>query len=286
MYRNNGKWIVALMLIALLAGALPTLAQTSTPVPTGTPSSSDSSMLRLELRGVVEEIDGGLAIVSGQPVDLSQAREINARLRVGMRVKVEYRLVNGMWVVDEIDQDDDDSSDDSNDDSSDDAPRMELYGPIERLDATTIVVGGQTINLREAREIRAQLRVGEQVEIKFRLQNGVWVVDEIDNDDDDSDDDNSRGRGSDDDSRDDNSQGRGSDDDSSSDDRSGRSSDDDRSGSDDSGSDDDDDRGGSSSNDSSDDSSSDDSSSDDDNDDDRGSDDSNDDNDDDDSDDD
>lgn len=83
------------------------------------------------MRGTLDEVGDGFIVISGQQFDLNDLTKIEGALVVGASVKIEVRLVDGVFVLEEVDlaghdhdedsNEDDDESDDDSDDSVDDS---------------------------------------------------------------------------------------------------------------------------------------------------------------------
>ncbi len=74
----------------------------ATPAPGATPAPSLRAG-EFELTGILESLDGMIAVVSGQTIDLSSA-EIYGTLTPGQVVDVHLRRVNGVWIAREIER--------------------------------------------------------------------------------------------------------------------------------------------------------------------------------------
>jgi hypothetical protein len=90
-----GRWLVLAALILGVAfspalGARPALADDSSKVET-----------KIELTGKITRMGSGFIIVNGLRIITSGA-EIEGRLRVGVTVKVEMRLIGGRYIAEEV----------------------------------------------------------------------------------------------------------------------------------------------------------------------------------------
>jgi hypothetical protein len=171
--RLRGLLMTALLVLLLVVvpGAL---AQTATPT-------DDDDRDDRYFYGVLESLTEIEAVVSGRSFVVQARTEIDGDVAVGIAVEVEYRVIDGQDVADEID--------DLNDDDDDDDDNYYFFGLLESLDETTAVVSGHSFRLASNVEIDDDVEVGEYVEVEFILIDNLPVAVEIDDTDDDDDDD-------------------------------------------------------------------------------------------------
>jgi hypothetical protein len=128
-----------------------------------------------ELTGSVESITGAVMVVSGQSFNTASA-EIGSGVVVGVRVKVHFTIVDGVFVAREVSL--------AAAPRRDDTPRgdrvgeNELTGTVESIAGAVMVVSGQSFNTASA-EIGSGVIVGAQVKVHYAVVDGVNVAREI-----------------------------------------------------------------------------------------------------------
>jgi len=135
--------------------------------------------------GVLESLTATEAIVNGVTFDASRAI-LDDDVAVGVAVKVEYVIIEGVFVATEIETDDDSNVNDNDDDRFEDYYH---YGVLESLTATQAIVSGVTFDASRA-ILDDDVAVGVAVKVEYLIIEGVFVATEIETDDDSNDDSN------------------------------------------------------------------------------------------------
>lgn len=175
--RLNSKRVVVLLalVIALIAQSF-VMAQTRVP--------------EVEIVGVVSAMTNASITVGTQVFDTSKA-EIKSGVEIGATVKVHaVENATGEWVAREVElaiiqtpTAESTSSPESTPSPDVTATPMpvnafEITGEITAMTATTIDVGGHTIDISNA-EIKNSLAVGDRVKVHVIVLNGQWIAREV-----------------------------------------------------------------------------------------------------------
>src|SRR5690606_23388149 len=122
----------------------------------------------LEFVGELQGQTATTITVNGVTIDISSA-DVNGPLALGALVKVEAALINNQFVAREV-------SAGGDDDMRPD--ELELIGFVEAIDASTLRVGGQTVNLAGA-EVGAGIDAGAVVRVHAVMSDNGWVAREV-----------------------------------------------------------------------------------------------------------
>ena len=142
-----------LLLVGTLLLTLPALAQDAA----------------LEFAGQIQAQTATTITVNGVIIDITSA-EIDGPLAVGGFVKVEAVLINSQYVAREVDANNDDDLRPN---------EIELVGFVQAIDGTTLLVGGQLIDLTSA-EIDAGIDAGAIVKVHATTSStGNWVARQV-----------------------------------------------------------------------------------------------------------
>jgi LysM repeat protein len=142
-----------ILLIVTLMLSLPVLAQDAA----------------IEFVGQLQAQTSTTITVNGVTIDISSA-EIDGPLTVGGLVKVEAVLINNQYVAREVDAGADDDLRPN---------EIELTGFVQAIDGTTLLIGGQTIDLTGA-EIAASIDVGSIVRVHATVsETGALVARQV-----------------------------------------------------------------------------------------------------------
>ncbi|NWF69128.1 MAG: PepSY domain-containing protein [Chloroflexi bacterium] len=153
MFAIKRLMLIALALAALAFGAFAVAQDDDTPV---------------QLLGAISEMTVDTITVNGVLVDVSGA-QLNTALTVGAVVRVEGWLSGSTVIAWEVNGVDDDVWQPG---------EVELVGTLTSYTGTTMVVGGQSIDVSAA-QIGAGVVVGARVKVHATLVNGAWVAREV-----------------------------------------------------------------------------------------------------------
>lgn len=148
----------------------------------------------LELRGVVEALDGGIITINGQVFTLGEAFNLDGVDLIGGEVEIKFVVAeDGSLIIiefeieDEADDEEDleDDEDDLDEDAEEPDEEEEFSGNVTAIGDGTIEVDGTVIVLTEDTEFEGEFTVGSEVKVKFIVgDHGTLIAAEVEVEDD------------------------------------------------------------------------------------------------------
>ncbi len=161
MFRTSRRWLY--LVFAVLIGL--SLAPQARAV-FAHPGQQTGVASAVEIVGVIDAIDGKTLTVNGLTIDISKA-QINLALTVGAKVKIEgLQAANGLTIT----------AREVNAPKTGIQPgESEIVGVVDSVNGTTIVIGGQTIDISNA-EVKAGVMAGKTVKVEFSIDSAGQLV--------------------------------------------------------------------------------------------------------------
>ncbi|MFN7035504.1 MAG: DUF5666 domain-containing protein [Bellilinea sp.] len=169
-----GLWMVA------LAACAPAATDASAAFPAASQDQAEDSsftgqLVRIELRGTLEQIQEQSLVVNGQSFRIDEQSVVVSALKVGDRVQVKAILLpdNSRYAQSVLlDQSDDDSG------------SFKFYGFVEAIGQDVWQISSFEVQVNSQTAVSAGIQVGDFVEVEGRALNNQWVAEKISLEDD------------------------------------------------------------------------------------------------------
>jgi hypothetical protein len=161
MFRNSRRWLY--LVFAVLIGLWFT---PQARVVFARPGQQTGVANTVEIVGVIDAINGKTLTVNGLTIDISKA-QVNLALTVGAKVKIEgLQSANGLTIT----------AREVNAPKTGIQPgESEIVGVVDSVNGTTIVIGGQAIDISNA-EVKASVIAGKTVKVEFSIDSAGQLI--------------------------------------------------------------------------------------------------------------